>query len=122
MDRIRDWMQANPDEGKELRRRNKSFVFFRETGLAEHEEPTGAQGISLTPGRSIAVGGFHAELPLTPQEKMAAVVPSGSVIVDFSLAPALNGLLEGARAAGAAPWAAPLPPPRPVVRVRLPRR
>jgi membrane-bound lytic murein transglycosylase A len=54
MDRIRDWMQSNPDEGKELRRRNKSFVFFRETGLAEHEEPLGAQGISLTPGRSIA--------------------------------------------------------------------
>ena len=54
MDRIRDWMQANPEEGKELRRRNKSFVFFRETGLADHEEPTGAQGISLTPGRSIA--------------------------------------------------------------------
>lgn len=54
MDRIRDWMQANPDEGKELRRRNKSFVFFRETGLAPHEEPVGAQGISLTPGRSIA--------------------------------------------------------------------
>ena len=54
MDRIREWMQANPDEGKELRRRNKSFVFFRETGLADHEEPVGAQGVSLTPGRSIA--------------------------------------------------------------------
>jgi membrane-bound lytic murein transglycosylase A len=55
MDRIREWIEANPKEGKELRRRNKSFVFFRETGLAEHEEPVGAQGVSLTPGRSIAV-------------------------------------------------------------------
>jgi len=55
MQRIREWIEANPKEGKELRRRNKSFVFFRETGLAEHEEPVGAQGISLTPGRSIAV-------------------------------------------------------------------
>ena len=74
MDRIREWMQANPEEGKELRRRNKSFVFFRETGLAEHEEPIGAQGISLTPGRSIAVDKFihvygtpffiEAELPI----------------------------------------------------------
>ncbi len=58
MDRIREWMQANPAEGKELRRRNKSFVFFRETGLADHEEPAGAQGVSLTPGRSIAVDRF----------------------------------------------------------------
>lgn len=55
MDKIREWMAANPEEGKELRRQNKSFVFFRETGLADHQEPTGAQGISLTPGRSIAV-------------------------------------------------------------------
>jgi membrane-bound lytic murein transglycosylase A len=55
MDRIREWIEDNPKEGKELRRRNKSYVFFRETGLAEHEEPIGAQGISLTPGRSIAV-------------------------------------------------------------------
>jgi membrane-bound lytic murein transglycosylase A len=74
MDRIREWIVANPKEGKELRRRNKSFVFFRETGLAEHEEPVGAQGISLSPGRSIAVDRFihvygtpffiEAELPL----------------------------------------------------------
>jgi membrane-bound lytic murein transglycosylase A len=78
MDRIREWMQANPDEGKELRRRNKSFVFFRETGLADHEEPLGAQGISLTPGRSIAVDKFlhvygtpffiDAELPIESEK------------------------------------------------------
>src|SRR5882757_6511937 len=55
MDRIRDWMERNPEEGKELRRRNKSHVFFRETGLASDQEPIGAQNISLMPGRSIAV-------------------------------------------------------------------
>ncbi len=33
MDRIREWMERNPEEGKELRRRNKSYVFFRETDL-----------------------------------------------------------------------------------------
>jgi membrane-bound lytic murein transglycosylase A len=55
MERIRQWMNANPDEGRDLRRLNKSYVFFRETGLADHEEPIGAQGVSLTPGRSIAV-------------------------------------------------------------------
>jgi membrane-bound lytic murein transglycosylase A len=55
MDRIREWMERNPEEGRELRRRNKSYVFFRETRLPSNEEPIGAQGISLTPGRSIAV-------------------------------------------------------------------
>jgi membrane-bound lytic murein transglycosylase A len=74
MDRIREWIQANPKEGKELRRRNKSYVFFRETSLSEHEEPVGAQGVSLTPGRSIATDKsihiygtpffIEAELPL----------------------------------------------------------
>jgi membrane-bound lytic murein transglycosylase A len=55
MDRIREWMMQHPTEGQELRRRNKSYVFFRETKLAADDEPLGAQGISLTPGRSIAV-------------------------------------------------------------------
>ncbi|MBM3527551.1 MAG: lytic transglycosylase [Alphaproteobacteria bacterium] len=55
MDRIRQWMEANPDEGRELRRRNKSYIFFRETDLADDQEPSGAQGVPLTPGRSIAV-------------------------------------------------------------------
>ena len=34
---------------------NKSYVFFRETDLDEHDEAIGAQGISLTAARSIAV-------------------------------------------------------------------
>jgi peptidoglycan lytic transglycosylase A len=55
MDRIREWMMRNPVEGKELRRRNKSYVFFRETNLPSNEEPIGGQGVSLTPGRSIAI-------------------------------------------------------------------
>jgi membrane-bound lytic murein transglycosylase A len=55
MDRIREWMERNPAEARTLRRMNKSYVFFRETHLPANEEPIGAQGISLTPGRSIAV-------------------------------------------------------------------
>jgi len=55
MDKIRAFMEANPDEGRELRRKNRSFVFFREVALADHEEGIGAQGIPLTAGRSLAV-------------------------------------------------------------------
>ena len=55
MDKIREYMEANPDEGKELREKNRSFVFFSETQLGPHDECLGAQGIPLTPWRSIAV-------------------------------------------------------------------
>ncbi len=55
MDKIREYMEANPKEGEELRLKNRSFVFFNETPLKPDEEPLGAQGIALTPGRSLAV-------------------------------------------------------------------
>ncbi|MFZ0067066.1 MAG: MltA domain-containing protein [Pseudolabrys sp.] len=55
MDKIREFMETNPDEGKELRRKNRSFVFFQEIPLGAHDECIGAQGVSLTPGRSLAV-------------------------------------------------------------------
>jgi len=55
MDKIREYMEANPDEGKALREKNRSFVFFSKTALKPHDECIGAQGIPLTPGRSIAV-------------------------------------------------------------------
>ena len=55
MDKIREFMESNPDEGKELRRKNRSFVFFHETSLGAQDECVGAQGVTLTPGRSLAV-------------------------------------------------------------------
>jgi membrane-bound lytic murein transglycosylase A len=55
MQRIRDWMEANPDEAKEVRRQNKSYVFFRITDLATEDEAVGGQGVPLVPGRSIAI-------------------------------------------------------------------
>ena len=55
LDRIRDYMEANPKEGEALREKNRSYVFFSETPLKPNEEPLGAQGIPLTPMRSIAV-------------------------------------------------------------------
>ena len=55
MQRIRDWMEANPDEAKDVRRQNKSYVFFRITDLATEDEAVGGEGVPLVPGRSIAV-------------------------------------------------------------------
>jgi membrane-bound lytic murein transglycosylase A len=55
MQRIRAWMDANPGGAKDLRRQNRSYVFFREVQLSDKDEAVGAQGVPLTPGRSIAV-------------------------------------------------------------------
>jgi membrane-bound lytic murein transglycosylase A len=75
MERIRQWMQANPDAAKDVRRQNKSYVFFRITDLSTEDEAIGAEGAPLVPGRSIAVDhALHiygtpffiaADLPLT---------------------------------------------------------
>jgi membrane-bound lytic murein transglycosylase A len=59
MERIRQWMAANPDQAQELRAANRSFVFFRVSGLSDDGEPSGAQGVPLTAGRSIAVDKLH---------------------------------------------------------------
>lgn len=55
MDRIRQYMAANPDEGRDLRWENKSFVFFRVAELSNDQEAIGGQGIPITAGRSIAI-------------------------------------------------------------------
>ena len=97
MDRIRQWMDRNPKAGEELRRRNRSYVFFRETSLSNDQEPIGAEGISLTPGRSIAVDHklhvygtpffisamlpIESEKPETPFRRLMIAQDTGGAIV-----------------------------------------
>jgi membrane-bound lytic murein transglycosylase A len=57
--RIRDWMAANPEEAAKVRATNRSYVFFHITGLSNEDEPVGGQGVPLTPGRSIAIDRQH---------------------------------------------------------------
>ena len=35
LERIREWMRANPESAEEVRRQNRSFVFFRIVGLSD---------------------------------------------------------------------------------------
>jgi membrane-bound lytic murein transglycosylase A len=96
MQRIRDWMAANRDEAPKLRATNRSFIFFRITGLSNDGEPVGAQGVPLMPGRSIAVDKMHvygtpffidASLPIesakpvTPFRRLMIAQDTGSAIV-----------------------------------------
>jgi membrane-bound lytic murein transglycosylase A len=97
MHRIREWMQANPDDAKDVRRQNRSVVFFRIVGLNDDGEPLGAQGIRLSAGRSIAVDKalhvygtpffIEADLPIaganasTPFRRTMIAQDTGSAIV-----------------------------------------
>jgi membrane-bound lytic murein transglycosylase A len=79
VERIREWMRANPQGAEEVRRQTRAFVFFRLAGLSDDREAVGAQGIPLTPGRSIAVDNsmhvygtpffIQAGLPLTSEKR-----------------------------------------------------
>ena len=79
LERIREWMRANPQNAEEVRRQNRSFVFFRIAGLSDDREAIGAQGVPLTPERSIAVDNslhvygtpffIQAGLPLTGEKR-----------------------------------------------------
>jgi len=97
MQKIREWMEQNPDGAKELRRQNKSYIFFREVQLSDKDEAVGAQGVPLTPGRSIAVDKslhvygtpffIEGELPIeseqskTPFHRLMIAQDTGSAIV-----------------------------------------
>lgn len=53
---IRGWLEANPDQARDMMEQNPNYVFFRE--LEEGDTRSGAPGalgVPLTPGRSVAV-------------------------------------------------------------------
>ena len=53
---IKSWLARNPQRLNELLWSNPRVVFFREEALSDTQlGPKGAQGVPLTPGRSIAV-------------------------------------------------------------------
>jgi membrane-bound lytic murein transglycosylase A len=97
MQKIREWMAQNPGGADELRRQNRSYVFFREVNLSDKDEAVGAQGVPLTPGRSIAVDKalhvygtpffIEGELPIesaqskTPFRRLMIAQDTGSAIV-----------------------------------------
>ncbi|WP_425407088.1 murein transglycosylase A [Hwanghaeella sp.] len=51
-DGIRGWIERNPNKATALLAENPRFIFFREI---DGEGPIGAEGLALTPGRSLAV-------------------------------------------------------------------
>ena len=53
---LRQWLLTNPDRMQQVLNANPSYVFFREDKVLDPSQgPKGAQGLPLTPQRSIAV-------------------------------------------------------------------
>ncbi|MGP1628554.1 MAG: murein transglycosylase A [Giesbergeria sp.] len=91
---IRAWMAQNPQRVNELLWSNPRYVFFREEPMDALDAafgPRGAQGVPLTPGRSIAVDkasipyGTPVWLaspgPLVPLQRLVLAQDTGSAIV-----------------------------------------
>ncbi|MEA2856064.1 MAG: rane-bound lytic murein transglycosylase [Methylobacteriaceae bacterium] len=99
--RLKDWIRENGQEvgqaGRALMQRNRSYIFFQAQEIAgDVAGPTGAQGVSLTPWRSVAVDRslwsyglpfwIDAELPWhqptpTPFRRLMIAQDTGSAIV-----------------------------------------
>jgi membrane-bound lytic murein transglycosylase A len=78
---IRAWLVAHPERLQEVLNANPSVVFFNETALGDpNVGPKGAQGIPLTPGRSIAVD--------------PAIVPLGAPVFLSTTRPASDAPLQ----------------------------
>jgi membrane-bound lytic murein transglycosylase A len=123
-ERVREWISVNPQSAEEISRLNRSFIFFRIVGLSDSRQPTGvqevpsereasgAQGISLTPGRSIAVDNalhvygtpffIQADLPITDEKRsvnfgrLMIAQDTGSAIVGPARADIFWGAGDGA--------------------------
>ena len=93
---IRDWMTEHPGAGAALRRENPSYVFFREV---RGDGPIGAQGVVLTPERSIAVDrtfvGLGIPIWVEAEERFASADPVRRLVVAQDTGGAIRGAVRG---------------------------
>jgi membrane-bound lytic murein transglycosylase A len=93
---IRAWMSERPVAAALLRRENPSYVFFREV---KGDGPIGAEGVALTPERSIAAD--RAFIPLgipiwvEAAERFASADPVRRLVVAQDTGGAIKGPVRG---------------------------
>lgn len=95
MQAIRDWLRENPERAEALMHRNERFIFFR---AIDGEGPIGAQGVALTPGRSLAVDPEHLPLgaPLWLDTSWPATErPLRRLMVAQDTGSAIKGVVRG---------------------------
>jgi membrane-bound lytic murein transglycosylase A len=101
MQGIKAWVREDPERGKTLMWENRSYVFFRVLDGKEGQDgPIGAQGVSLTPGRSLAVdASFHGfGLPIfveAPELKGDDGAPFRRLMIAQDVGSAIRGVERG---------------------------
>lgn len=89
---IREWLASNPSRSRETMNRNPSYVFFRHlTG----DGPVGAQGVALTPGRSLAVDRRHLPLGAPMWIDVAYPTDSGPELQRLVVTQDTGGAIRG---------------------------
>lgn len=111
MQSIRAWLLANPGQATAILHKNPSYVFFRVLDLpADAPGPPGAQGVPLTPGRSLAVDRRFLPLGLPLWLATTAPLPEGErplerLVVAQDAGGAIRGPVRGDLFWGAGPEA-----------------
>ncbi|MBL8643122.1 MAG: murein transglycosylase A [Rhodospirillaceae bacterium] len=91
---VRDWLKQNPDRAAELMNQNARYIFFRKI---EGDGPIGAQGVALTPGRSLAVDPRYVALglPLWLDTVDPDNAPLQKLVVAQDVGAAITGAVRG---------------------------
>ena len=96
MQAIRFWLATHPEQAPGLMAMNGSYVFFR---LIDGDGPIGAQGVALTPGRSIAVDPsfvpYGVPLWLDTTDPLAGGAPLRRLVVAQDTGGAIKGPIRG---------------------------
>ncbi|MEO1192810.1 MAG: MltA domain-containing protein [Pseudomonadota bacterium] len=93
---VRAWLTDNPEEAKVLMRENPRYVFFRWVET-DGPGPIGAQGLPLTPGRSLAVDPAYVGygMPLYLETTYATGHPLRRLMVAQDTGGAIKGTVRG---------------------------
>ena len=91
MQAIRGWLKENPTDGVRLKQTNRSYVFFRELN---GDGPIGAQGVALTPERSLAID--HRLIPLGLPVWVDTTTPDGARFQRLMVAQDTGSAIRGA--------------------------
>ena len=93
---IQAWLAAKPLAGRDLMEKNQAYIFFR---IVEGDGPIGAQGVPLTPGRSLAVDRKHIPLGipiwLVTTEPGKAKKPLRRLVIAQDTGSAIKGPVRG---------------------------
>ena len=93
---VKAWLRADEARGQALMEENRSYVFFRELDADEGRDgPRGAQGVALTPGRSLAVDTAYHRLGLPVFVTAADLVTEGQPFRRLMIAQDVGSAIRG---------------------------